>query len=76
MAPTNLPVFIHTGFQQAMDSWFAREIARVDRVMAAHSLGSCQFEDDRYEFPCGKPATVSDLDSERDLCARHFEEVS
>ena len=35
----------------------------------------CGYEDQSHEFACGAKATVTDLDSERDLCAKHYAEV-
>lgn len=35
----------------------------------------CAFEDDRYEFPCGAKATVTDLETRHDLCAKHAEVI-
>jgi hypothetical protein len=71
MADTTLPLVIHLGNQQALDSWFGREIERVDRIMSEHHLGTCSFEHPEYGM-CGAPATVTDRDSERDVCLKHY----
>jgi len=35
----------------------------------------CGYEGDRYELPCGAPATVTDIETGCTFCANHFREV-
>ena len=35
----------------------------------------CGYEDDRYPYPCGAPATVTDIEIGRTFCASHFREA-
>ncbi len=73
MAATQSSISFSPGFEQLLNNLLDQQIRRVSRVVAQSQLQCCEFED---EFGCGAIATVGDLDSERELCGRHFRAVS
>jgi len=73
VAHHTLPQLFHPGFQQVLDGALGQQIRRIERVLSLAELHCCEFED---EFGCGAVATVSDLESEREYCPRHFRNVS
>jgi len=66
-------LLFHPGFQQVFDGALGQQIRRIERVLSEAELDCCEFED---EVGCGAVATVSDLESEREYCPRHFRVVS
>ena len=69
----NEPEVFSPGFQQVLTACLDREIERVSRILAESNLHCCEFDD---EFGCGAIATVTDLESEREYCPKHFRCVS
>jgi hypothetical protein len=61
------------GFQQLLDQCLDQQIRLVEQVVRESHLQCCEFDD---EFGCGAIATVGELDSERELCVRHFRQVN
>ena len=68
MAQPTLPQFFSPGFPQLLDTLLGAQIRRVDSILQ-NSLRCCEFDD---EFGCGAVATITHLDSERELCPKHF----
>lgn len=67
---------LHPLFSQLLDTLVGKEIRRVDSILAEARLTTCQFEEERNPCGCGAPATVTDLDSERDYCLNHFRVIN
>jgi hypothetical protein len=65
---------LHPLFSQLLDNLVAREIRRVDSFLAESHLGGCEYEDECYG--CGVAATVTEVESERDYCLRHFRAIN
>jgi hypothetical protein len=61
-------------FSQVFDNPVGRELRRVDSILAESHLGTCEYEDDFYG--CGALATVTEVESERDYCLRHFRAIN
>ncbi|MCU1338819.1 MAG: hypothetical protein JWO19_4400 [Bryobacterales bacterium] len=61
------------GFQQPFSSFLESQLRSIDRMLGAPTLHCCEFED---EFGCGALGTITDLESEREYCAKHFRNVS
>jgi hypothetical protein len=79
VAITNLSQPVFNSFAQSIESWLGKEIARVDQVLARHqhfdNSQNCAYQHPHFEYPCGDPASVTDLDSQQPLCAKHFRAV-
>lgn len=68
-------------FYHPSESFINRQLLNVDEVLmrvnrtldALPKLFTCQFDS---EFGCGELGVVTDLDSEREYCGKHFREVS
>lgn len=65
---------LHPLFSQLLDNLVARQIRKVDSILAEAHLSTCEYEDDLYG--CGAVATVTEVDSERDYCLRHFRSIN
>lgn len=65
MAHSTLPSLPSPAFPQDL-------IALVTRVLGENRPTFCEFESAECRFPCGLQAVVTDLETERDLCAGHF----
>jgi hypothetical protein len=65
---------LHSFFSQLLDNVVGHEIRRVDSILAESHLRTCEYEDDY--FRCGAIATVTEVESERDYCLRHFGEIN
>jgi hypothetical protein len=65
---------LHPLFSQILDSWCGQQVALVDRILSRNQLRCCEFDND--EFGCGALGTITHLESERELCAKHYSEVS
>ncbi|HTS59194.1 MAG TPA: hypothetical protein VMH03_16740 [Terriglobales bacterium] len=61
---------LHPVFSQLLDNLVERQLRQFDSIPAESHLGICEYEDDF--FGCGAVATVTELESERDYCLRHF----
>lgn len=68
---------IHTGHQNALDSWFGRRLDRIDELFARYNFQPmhCAFEHPHFEYACGDPAVVSDLETQKPLCPKHRRQV-
>jgi hypothetical protein len=60
----------HPAFSQFLENLVGNEIRQMDSIVAASHLGRCEYED--YFFGCGAQAVVTDLESERNFCLKHF----
>ncbi|MCU1271007.1 MAG: hypothetical protein JWN74_2301 [Acidobacteriaceae bacterium] len=69
---TNRTISVHRNLELAV-----RKAERLNVVALLHEAvdAVCVYEDDRHEFACGAKATVTDLESQKDLCAKHGEVV-
>jgi hypothetical protein len=65
---------LHPLFSQLLDNLLERKIRRVDSMLAVSHLATCEYEDDF--FGCGAVATVTEVESERDYCLRHFRSIN
>ncbi len=81
MSHPNLPVLLTLAsprFPQVFPSTLVgildRYLVRVDAILSQAQLGSCDYSDEHVD--CKALATVHDLASEREFCARHFQAVS
>jgi len=63
MSTANLPSLSHPDFPQVFTKAIDWMIERTER---------CEFD----HYLCGAKATVTDLESERRFCGKHFREVS
>ena len=70
MAVQHSTSHLHPISSQLLDNLVPREIRRVDSILAEAYLGTCAYEEDF--FACGAVATVTELESERHYCLRHF----
>lgn len=70
MAASNLPSPISHPFSSFIDE----QSRLIDALLAAPRPQTCEFEDE--DFGCGHVAVVTDIDSERELCGKHFRQVS
>jgi hypothetical protein len=68
---------VHTGHQNAMDSWFGRQLDRVDQLFGVYQFQpmDCVYTHPHFEYPCGDPAVASDLETQKPLCAKHSRRV-
>ncbi len=74
---TVIDELLHDGvLVRVPDSWFARQIQKVDRILTEARLSTCEDEDERNPFGCSEPATVLDLASRREYCVKHFQAVN
>jgi hypothetical protein len=71
-ASTNRTISRHKNLELAVE-----KAERLNVVALLHEAvdAICAFEDPRYEFACGAKATVTDLETRHDLCAKHAEVV-
>ena len=74
MAAQHLTVFSSPNFPQVFDGCLADLFERVDRILAASQLSTCDFEDEHSV--CREVATVHHLASEHEFCERHFRVVN
>jgi hypothetical protein len=65
---------LHPLFSQLLDNLAGRQIRRADSILAEAHLGTCEYEDDF--FGCGAVATVTEVESERHYCLRHFRGIN
>ena len=61
---------LNPAFSQLLDNPAQPQSRCVDSVLAKSHLGTCEYEDDFVG--CGAVATVTELDSQREYCLRHF----
>ena len=61
---------LHPLFSQLLGSVVGREIRQVGSILAESRPETCEYEDDF--FGCGAVATVTEVESERHYCLRHF----
>lgn len=47
-------------------------VAGVDRVLAEQALPFCELDSHVGAFACGRPAEVTDIESQQSLCLRCF----
>lgn len=87
MAAHNLPVPAPSDFPQVFTEALAQNFARsinqiVDRILAKPFLGMCDYESPESSWgtgdgiSCNQTATVHDLASDLEFCAKHFRVVS
>jgi hypothetical protein len=69
VAQPTLPQFFSPGFPQLLDTLLGPQIRRVDSIFQ-QSLPACQYEHPEFGM-CGRESQMSDLESQRPLCARH-----
>ena len=74
MAHSNLASTLSTDFPQPYSGTMLDSlVAGVDRVLAAQeALPGCEFDSHQGAFACGRPAVVTDLETEQSLCLRCF----
>jgi len=70
MAQGTITAFSNPHFPQVFTAAIDRLISRVP------VLPLCTYESDEHEYRCGERAVVTEIDSEREYCGRHFREVS
>jgi hypothetical protein len=68
LAASNLSPALSPFFSAFLDS----QVELIDRILAP-KLHCCEFED---EFGCGELGVVTEIESEREYCPRHFRQVS
>jgi hypothetical protein len=61
-------------FSQLLDNLVGTEVRRLHSILAESHLRTCEYEDDF--FGCGAVATVTEVESERDYCLRHFRAIN
>lgn len=49
--------------------------ARLREAVRTVEFPRCGYTDDRYPYPCGAPATVTDMETGCTFCASHFREA-
>ena len=70
MADQHLTALSSPEFPQVFDASLNQLFQRVDRILAASYLSTCDFEDQYGD--CREVATVHHLKSEHEFCERHF----
>jgi hypothetical protein len=77
---TNRTISRHKNLELAVEKGERLNVVALlhDAVAAVRFVDSrnCSYEHPHYEYPCGDPASVTDLDSRRPLCAKHFRMVA
>ena len=61
-------------FSHLLGSVVGREIRRVNSFLAESQPETCEYEDDFFD--CGAVATVTEVESERHFCLRHFRSIN
>lgn len=72
MAQSTIPFVSSPFFGEVLAGCLDQHIGRVERIILP-KLHCCEFED---EFGCGELGVVTDLESERQYCRKHFQAVS
>jgi hypothetical protein len=69
---TNRTISLHRNLELAI-----RKAERMNVVALLHEAvkSVCEFEDERYEFACGKKAVACDRETGKGLCAGHVEVI-
>ena len=74
MAAQHLTALSSPEFPQVFDRCLDQLFQRVERILAASYLSTCDFEDQYGD--CREVATVHHLASEHEFCLRHFQAVN
>jgi hypothetical protein len=74
MADQHLTALSSPEFPQVFDASLNQLFQRVDRILTASYLSTCDFEDEHCT--CREVATVHHLASEHEFCSDHFQVVN
>lgn len=72
MATHNLSPVSRPFFGEVLAGCLDRLIRRVDRI-APPKFTCCEFDD---EFGCGELGVVTEIESEREYCVKHFRSIN
>jgi hypothetical protein len=77
---TNQIMSRHRNLRRALDKVERLNVesaatARLCEAVPSVELSRCGYSDDRCPYPCGAPATVTDIETGCAFCANHFREV-